>query len=664
MYPISAQYEQFLRKRTRTWLLKADIDGVEYGSSSIISFDIENSLVSGNEFEIGTAIVSKLVLKLKTNSEITDNARVVPYLGLSLADMTWLDADVAWDDADFPWAGGETEWLPLGEFYIDSREKINNSWIFTCYDKLMTANVTFISQLTYPATMQDVWDEICTSLEYVSASSVQINPDYMFQVGPAGFTKRQILGYIASANAASTFMGRDGKIEFRRYSAEEEPVYDIGPSDYIRAMQTNPIKTYSRVVVTYDTEDELTYEAGTGDENHTLYIENPFATQEMTDDILAALNGFSYMPIMMDARGYPQIEAGDRIRFSRDESIAWLDANTPWQDMDLPWDGIVYYQTLALHVVYSFKGGLKMAIDAPSKSEQQSEFQVDGTLTTAVNRLNQSAVKQGKAYFGVTITRTDGLTIEREDHASKVILNSDKMTFQVDGEDKIYFDPVSGKYKFNGTLEASDGVFSGSLSAATGTFSGSLSAATGTFSGDLSAAGGTFTGTLIGVDGTFSGTISASSFIGGTITGTTITGGTIQSDTIGKRIEMTSGKINLYNSDNTLGMRMDSITAQPLVGFYESGVSKGSLFRSTNQTTMTSSGNTLIDTSGDLILFGGSSVFLWSSSLVEVSGPFRVNGGSTFDSLSQSDSIATTTSGIVSDFNSLLSKLRSMNILA
>ncbi|MBO9597843.1 MAG: hypothetical protein J7559_08520, partial [Cohnella sp.] len=440
MYPISAQYEQFLRKRSRTWLIKVDIDGTEYGSSSIISFDIENSLVSGNEFEIGTAIVSKLRLKMKTQVEFPVNARIVPYIGLSLADMTWIDADVAWSEANFSWAGGETEWLPLGEFFIDNREKINNTWIFTCYDKLINANVPYISELTYPATMQDVWDEICSSLEYVSASSVQIDPTYTIQVGPTGFTKRQMLGYIASANAASAFMGREGKIEFRRYSAAEEPVYDMGPSDYIRAKQTNPIKTYTRVVVTYDTDEELTYEAGTGDENNTLYIENPFATQEMTDDIHAVLNGFSYMPILMDARGYPQIEAGDRVRFSRDESLAWLNVNTAWQDMELPWDGVVYYQTIVLHAGYSFKGGLKMAIDAPSKSEQQSEFKVDGTLTTALNRLNQSAVKQGKKYYGVSMSRTEGLVVERDDHASKAIFNSDELTFYKGSEKALWFD--------------------------------------------------------------------------------------------------------------------------------------------------------------------------------------------------------------------------------
>lgn len=455
MYPLSAAFEQFLQKRSRTWNLKADIDGTEYGTNAIISFDIENSIVSSDEFEIGTAIVSKLVLRMRTVDELPPNAKVIPYVSLSLSSMTWDDADWPWADADWPWAGGDTDWMPLGEFYIDTREKANNVWTYTCLDKLMFANVPYISSLTYPATMQDVWDEICDSLDYTYDSTVTIDPSYQIEVGPAGYSKRQVLAYIAAANSASVYVGKDGMLKFRRFTAADVPVYDMGTSDYVRAIQTNPVKTYTRVVVTYDDEGAF-YAAGIGDDNHTLYLENPFATQEIVDDLLMSLNGFAYMPIRMDARGYPQIEAGDRLGYIRNESLTWDEANFTWDDADIPWDGNQTYQTIALHTVFGFNGGLKMSIEAPSKSDQQSEFQVDGTLTTAVNRLNQTAVKQGKPYFGVTITKEQGLIIERSDHASKAVFNSDELTFYRGTEKALWFDVPSGVYKFSGTIEASE----------------------------------------------------------------------------------------------------------------------------------------------------------------------------------------------------------------
>lgn len=132
-------------------------------------------------------------------------------------------------------------------------------------------------------------------------------------------------------------------------------------------------------------------------------------------------------------------------------------------------------------------------------------------------------------------SREHGMVIEREDHASKAIFNSDEIAFFVNGERKLWLDVQNETYMFSGTLKAANGIFSG----------------------DLSAVGGTFTGTLMGVDGTFSGTLSAGrvegsdivgAFIqGGEIYGTSINGGsvtgaTVRTSNIGNaRVELRSG---------------------------------------------------------------------------------------------------------------------------
>jgi len=656
MYPLSPLYSEYLKKLDRTWKLKVDVEGAIYDESQIVAFEIQNTIISGQDFEVGAPIVSTLVLQIQTTDEFAPNAKIVPYLALQLpssldgANVEWQDADIAWQDADFPWQGNITEWISLGEFYVDKRQQINGLWEYSCCDKLMFANVAYVSSLTYPTTMQAVWDEICGRLGYTYDNSVQINPSYMIQVGPAGYSMRQMLGYIAGANAASVYAGKDGKIKFRKYGASDSPVFELTGTDYIRAKQTNPVRTFTKVVVVYNTEESLAFEVGTGDEINTLYIENPFATVEMANNLYAALNGFSYMPVTIDAFGYPQIEAGDRIRYGFPvDSPTWAMADVAWQDADYTWDGFETGGgiTLALHTVFSFKGGLKMTVEAPSTSEQQSEFPVDGSLTAAVNNLNKTAVKQGKSYFGATLTRTDGLTIEREDHLSKLILNSDVMDWQVNGESALYLDAQEAKLKFNGTLEAVDGTFSGELQAATGTFAGALQAATGTFagalqaasgtftgdliaaggtfSGNLSAAGGTFTGTLQGVDGTFSGTLQAA---GGTFTGTlqgangsfsgsisasTINGGTITGALI--RTTASGTRIELSSSGNLLAAYFDDnnyIAINPLFGsgpafqFFRNGSMIGSIVMNANDIWINSSGNIGLNTGGTVTFSGAS----------------------------------------------------------
>lgn len=519
MYPISPLYAALLRQPDREFKVKVNVDGTEYDNSVIADFVIDNSVTSLDGFEVGTAIPSTLTITLRTNYEIQPNAKMIPYLALSTNGLTWEQTDIPWNEMIVPWDGSGTAWLPLGEFYVDKREKINGVWTFTCLDKLVFADVTYISTLSYPTTMKAVWDEICSRLGWTYDSSVQINPSYMVQVGPAGFTMRQVLGYIAGANAASVIVGKDGVIKFKRFTTAEEPVFNMGSSDYIRAIQTNPIKTYSRVVVTYDTEDQLTLEAGSGDENHTLNLENPLMNQTMVNNLQLSLNGFAYLPLSMDARGFPQLEHGDIIGFEQDEHTTWLETVTSWEDTHIPWDGIMKYKTTILRQSFSFRGGLKMTIESPSVSEQQSEFVVEGSLTQQVNKIDKTAIKEGKKYYGATITRTEGLIIEREDHLSKAVFNSDELSFYADGNRALWFDLPSRKFKFEGTLEATDGVFSGTLQGADGTFSGTVQA----------------------------GRIEGGEIIGSYIEGADILGSSIRTATNGERIELDPFGFRFYD---------------------------------------------------------------------------------------------------------------------
>ncbi|WP_019636119.1 hypothetical protein [Paenibacillus fonticola] len=628
MYPISPIFADYIKRLDKTYKVKALINGVEYSSADIVEFEIENILAAGDEFEIGTAIPSKLIMKLRLPDAIKPNAQVIPYLALSLESMTWLDAKYPWQDMHIPWASGMTEWLPLGEFYIDSREKINDVWTYTCYDKLIMADVAYISQLNYPASQKAVFDEICSRIGFTYDSSVVINPSYQIQAGPAGYTCRQVLAYIAGANGASIYMGKDGVMRFKRFASGEQAAVELTTADYIRVKQLNPIKTFTRIVVTYNTEDGLTYDAGSGDENHTLYVENPFVTQAQVNALYMQLNGLSYLPLNMTARGFPQFDQGDVIGFEQREGGSWIDTNVAWQDLHIPWDGIMRYTTYILRQTYSFKGGLTHKIDAPSKSEQQSEFQLEGGLTQQVNRLNQNTVRYGKPYFGVTHSRTEGIVIEREDHKSKLTLNSDKMDWQVNGQSSLFYDALSNRLKFTGHLEAAtgtfsgnlsaaggtftgtlegvDGTFSGSLQAATGSFSGSLEAATGTFSGNLQAAGGTFTGTLEGVDGTFSGTVS----------GAQIIGSVLKTAQLGRRIEIDQAGLRTYDGQNRVRIQIATTTDNTLAAL---------IFRDANGSNVGELNS--YSSSGQFTIFGNR-IFIGSNS---TSNPIMLMGQTTFE---------------------------------
>lgn len=92
-------------------------------------------------------------------------------------------------------------------------------------------------------------------------------------------------------------------------------------------------------------------------------------------------------------------------------------------------------------------------------------------FTDTVSAALEARLKEGQAYFGVTIDKENGMKIARSDGLSEAIFNSDYFTMRakIDGvmKDRIYFDPITGDYVFDGRLGA-DAVFTDSLYAEQG----------------------------------------------------------------------------------------------------------------------------------------------------------------------------------------------------
>ncbi len=232
---------------------------------------------------------------------------------------------------------------------------------------------------------------------------------------------------------------------------ENPTIKKIGTPDYIRLQKTNPKRTIKKLVSSFNFDgDKIEYEAGSGEEHETLKIENPFMDQTILNTVFSKLNGFEYVPYNMTWRCYPQMDVGDFcILETRKGDIL---------------------ETFLMSNRISFKSGLRAEVKAPAPSWQKSEFPYKGTLKEYIERVDKTAIKENKDYYGVRTSREFGLKIWREDNSSEVILNSDVLTFKANGVDKLYFDPIEGVYKFTGTIEASDFV-GGTINIGNGTFS-------------------------------------------------------------------------------------------------------------------------------------------------------------------------------------------------
>jgi len=411
MYQVSDLFKQYAGQSDRTMDVKVNIQGTDYTGSSVIEFEIEDSAVLDEAFAIGTVIPSKLSLSILTSDDIVSNAVIKPYIM-------------------FKGSNGNTEWIPLGEYYIDSRKYLNKVYSFTCYDKLILAEQSFKSSLIYPKTMKNVLEEICTQLGLTLDDGTLIDGSYMIPYKSDEYTIRDMLSYIASAHGCSCRLKKDGKISFITFTGTST---DIEPNLYTTAVKSEVQQCITKISVTYNSDSEVLEK---GSEGLALSFFNPFITQTMLDNIYAKFNGFTYLPYEMNWRSLPYLEIGDRI------NIKYVDT----QSSSL----VSYIFTNKL----SYKGGLWAISTAPAKSTQKSEFNYEGSLTKQVATLNKTTIKEDMPYYGVSIGRENGIKVSKSDGSSEVTLNSDKIAFSVGGQDKLYFDPVIGKYVFDGDLSA------------------------------------------------------------------------------------------------------------------------------------------------------------------------------------------------------------------
>jgi hypothetical protein len=444
MYNVSDLFKTYIKNFDRMFEAQVDVNGDMYTGTDIVEFNIEDSIQSGDDFTLGTAISSILNISIRTVETIPAGAKIIPYIRLN-------------------GSSGTTEWLKLGEYYVDSRVMNNRVWQFTCYDRLIFGQVEYISNLNYPTTMQAVWDEACGLLGTTSDVSVVINPDYTFQVAPTGHMLREVLGYIAAAHVSSVKMTKDGTIGWATFKASSTPVDKITASDYSSAPQTNPSKKFTRIVVKSGSDAEATeIEVGVGEEANTLTLINPYITQSMLNDMYTVFNGFRYIPFTMDWRCFPNIEVGDTIEAEMFTVLTWIEATMPWQTADFPWRDLPTFCTVVLRNKISYKGGLRAVSSASSTSTQQSELTFKGTIRNQLEQLDTNTLKEGKNYYGVTMHRDYGIKVDSTS-GSSALFNGDQLSMQANGVDCIYFNTLTGKYCINGTLEAVDGQFSGTV---------------------------------------------------------------------------------------------------------------------------------------------------------------------------------------------------------
>ena len=441
MQTTSSLYKSIFADPAHVVEWKITVNGTDYTGEKIAASaggdsrpKLGRALLSGSEPTVGECIAATFSCAIcEASSAVPRMATVVPAYRLVLGAQA-------------------SEWITLGTFYIDVRQvdKESGALQLNCYDRMLVADgsggATY-AELTgfdeWPQSMSAVAAEIASimGISLDARTNIHTGDGYMVDY-PNDYSMREVLGFIAAAHAGNWTVTPANTLRLVPLRGGTDTL-NVGAA--ASGLRTSPaLAAWTGVTVYWA--DEQAYESGT-DTGRVLTCDCPWATQETADDMLTALAGSAYQPYSAEGAIIDlALELGDRVTIG------------------LP-DDTVTGPVMSIDIT---GGALEQAtITAPGEDEIDHEY----PYASYVDRSLRRKVALGQAYYGVTISRKNGLEIARTDGASEAVFNSDTFAMRalVDDvmTDRIYFDPVRGDYVFDGVLGA-DAIYTDALYAEQG----------------------------------------------------------------------------------------------------------------------------------------------------------------------------------------------------
>lgn len=181
------------------------IDGLFHQQGDIAEISTPCQLFQDSKPGVGGTVCRELDLDLRTTgSDIPRMAKICVFVRLVLADElteTILQA---------------SEWIPKGEFYIDTRWLDVAETILTihAYDAMLKAEEPYLQDGDageWPRPMPDVVADIARRMGVTVDARTVINPAYMVE-HPNDLTMREILGYVAAAHVGNWIITDAGEL--------------------------------------------------------------------------------------------------------------------------------------------------------------------------------------------------------------------------------------------------------------------------------------------------------------------------------------------------------------------------------------------------------------------------------------------------------------------
>jgi hypothetical protein len=335
---VTDAFKTMIRSPSRTFRGRLKInDKWIYANFKKLSYETSSS--SEEYLQLGSAVAAKIEITIKRIDELFENTEIPIEIGLKLP-------------------SGKYEYIPVGFFTAEHPTNDQTTTTFTAYDRMMKTTGLYVSNLTYPASAVSVLNEISAGCG-VPVDVSNIDSSIMISTKPAGYTYREMIGYIASMAGGFACVDRTGTIVIKWYSDVD---YKL---DVTRIMSFEKDESnYNLEKLSCNVDNSTTLTSGGGILGVTF--DNPFMTQDRLDNIFKKLSGFSY-------RGASVKTLGD-VRLD------------PW-DMITVEDGEGTYKVPVMNIQQEYDGGLTMTITSYGKTQTEQEVDFKGPTTQQNERI-------------------------------------------------------------------------------------------------------------------------------------------------------------------------------------------------------------------------------------------------------------------------------------
>ncbi len=339
MYITSENYKLEIKKPSRSFECKITIGNNIYTNDDIVDIILE-TIQPGEGFSIGNTPSQTLDLTLLNRGEIVySTSQVKVEIGLNI--------------------GPTIEYILVGLFNIDDIEKTDYTTKIIAYDNMIRFEIPYFSNLTYPANLQQVVNELATKTGVQFTGSL---PAYTVKK-LEGFTCREILGYVSSICGGNALITREGKFTI---ITPKNIDYSITPDNYID-YKREEVK-YKIGKITCQNEEKETISTGNlGIDSMELLFENPWVTPTILADIYNKLKGFEYLGYNMKWQGDISLDIGDTITCT---DVKGVIRNIP-----------------ILSQKFIYNGGLTAEIGAKGESKNKNSFNSSGSNSNKVDRM-------------------------------------------------------------------------------------------------------------------------------------------------------------------------------------------------------------------------------------------------------------------------------------